>query len=202
MLDGATTLADVQAAARNVARGCLVGGAWQPGAVWTLHFYVHPEDDDDTYAGGDGEGDTPVALLRALRPLLAVPSLDNLVMTNLQWDAELVGALGEALPRTCTTLSLQGGSVTPVACMQLARSAPWLQELDLGGISVRAEAVITYFTSSRGPRSELRRLIVHNIVRAGHVSAARWARAWQDLRDLVQASGAGVELLIDGVDGV
>ncbi len=196
------SVADVRAAVDNVARRCPAGSAWRRPRedTWpTLHFMAL---NGPTFTRGGGEGDTPAVLLRALQPLLAAPGLRQLVVVDLAWDVELVLALGEVLPRTCTGLFLMDGSLALPACLQLAKGLPWLQALVLSHMHVHPHAVSAYVGSAAStqggvlpcgrPRLTLVR-VVRPLCPEGVRDEAHW-RDWEQVRDAVVGLGVGVEL--------
>ncbi len=131
VVDASVTVAEARAAAHNATRACTAGVQWPTRALnWcraSLSF--RPPQGSSTFTQGAGEGDTPAALLRALQPLLAAPSLLKLAVSDLTWDGEAATALGQALNRSCDVLAFENGSLTAAACVQLAKSVPWLGHL-------------------------------------------------------------------------
>ncbi len=113
---------------------------------WLSVWFAPPPTFSATFLGGPGRGDTPAALLRALRPLLlATPAPAYQVsISHLPWGAAEAEALGEALPRACRRLTLEGGSADARACAGLARVAPWLRELCLLNVAVAPSALLCY----------------------------------------------------------
>ncbi len=187
-LDHRTSVAEVQAAADNVARRCPAGGVWWDTGDnwWGAVAFNRPPDDAEPFAQGAGEGDTPVALLRALRPLLAAPGLARLWVYNLAWDVELVKALGEAVPRTCTALDLTVGAADLPACVQLAQSLPWLDEVCLCALAIPSPHAVTAYAAAAtcaagllfaDGRPRLRRVRVSSCcisLRLGGARQGRW----------------------------
>ncbi len=187
------TVAEVQAAADNVSLRSPLGGVWrQREQVRPSLLFTRPEV-GDIFTGGAGEGDTPAALLRALRPLLAVPGLSKLSVFNLAWDMELVQALGDALPRTCTSFCRHSGSLALPACVQLAVSLPWLEVLALGRVIASPQSVLCYLSAVKGVAAcqgwahALRELVV--TVREDE---GEWAETEADAAEL----GMGVDVTI------
>ncbi len=189
VVDKRTSVAEVQAAAHNATQRCPAGGVWggaERGCSRLLHFKASRSRG---FKRGAGEGDTPPALLRALRPLLvAVPGLTQLAVGGLAWDAELVQALGEVLPRTCTTLELRGRTFTVGAAVQLALSLPWLQELYLATMALAPAAFMAYasgvatLAGGLHVRPCLRRLRALQPVRADGVAHDRHMEGWGEHR--------------------
>ncbi len=145
--DGRTSVAEVQAAVDNVTRRCPGGGMWTVGGdAWPVLQLAVPDDNSATC--GAGEGDTPAALLRALQPLLAAPGLQRLSVAGLAWDAELVQVLGQVIPRTCTQLGLLHGSASLPACVQTARSLPWLEMFLLEKMDIHPPQAVTAYATA------------------------------------------------------
>ncbi len=198
-VDERTSLADVQAAACNVARGF----QWKVPAG-SPHVSFKRQPDGGAFARGAAEGDTPAALLRALGPLLAAAGLELLRLDGLAWDAELAQALGQALPHPCKRLLLATVSITLPACMQLAWSVPWLEEALLASMRVHPHAVTAYVAAAasapearlQGARPRLRRLLIQRPVRQEGVAVEAHRRDWEEARLAVAGMQAGVELSV------
>ncbi len=204
-----TQLADVQSDAalfaaptsgRSGAAGCAWpwrgGGGDDEGPV--LSFAPRAAG-GAAFAHGAAEGDTPAALLRALRPLLA--GLEGLCVMGLAWDVELVKVLGEVLPRTCTRLELVSGKLSSAACGQLPASLPWLERLGIHVLSLVAHALTMLLGRAVGQaeaqglqRPTLRRLQVSGMGTVGdhHV---HWI-VWDDARQALQAL-VGTDVVLD-----
>ncbi len=209
LLDARASVGEVQAAVDNVARGCPAGGAWRPEEADCKPGVSFLSPAGGTFARGASEGDTPAALLRALRPLLAAPGLRSLDIRRLAWDAELVRALGEVLPRTCRRLGVSHGSWALPASIQVPRSLPWLEELEFTRVVMHPQTVTSLVSCAAG-REEARRpddggLVLRKVTvvsPAPPVSAAgSWDEdaleyAWEEVEEVVQDSRVGVELVV------
>ncbi len=197
VVDEHTSVAGVQAAADNVTRRCPAGGVWtKPEGAWWPSVDFAP-DDSRTFTRGAGEGDTPAALLRALQPLLAAPGLQKLAVTDLAWDAELVKVLGQVVPRTCVRLRLQSGSLTAGAAVQLARSLPWLEELQLDLMDIHpphSVAVYVGAATSIPGGACLTEVGVTSPVRPEDVDAAAHLAAWVEVQETVRSLGVAFTL--------
>ncbi len=148
VVDELASVAEVQAAATNVATRCQAGWAWAQSPAHTLALWFI-QAGHATFVRGATEGDTPAALLRAMGPLLA--GLQELGISYVTWDVELSRALGEVLPRTCTELHFENGSFTrATALVELASSAPWLQSLHLNQVEVQPMAVALFVAAAKG----------------------------------------------------
>ncbi len=125
----------VRAAVANVTRRCPAGFRWAQGDATLVPWlaFVGPVDP---------------AVLQALQPLFA--PLTNVNVCSVAWDAGLVRALGEALPRTCTRLSLVWGSASREALEQVAHSLPWVQRVEFREQQVAPEDVVAYVHLARG----------------------------------------------------
>ncbi len=195
---GRTSVAEVQAAVDNVTRRCPAGGMWsKPKWAWLPSVQFIAPAGGGAFTRGAGEGDTPAALLRALRPLLAAPGLKELGIEGLAWDAALATALGEVLPRTRTRLTLGGGSLTASAAVQLARSLPWLRELELDRMDTQPPHAVTVYvgaaTSSPGGAC-LRAVEVASPVRRQGVDSEAHTAAWEEVQATVQSLGVAFTL--------
>ncbi len=197
-VDQHTSVAEVQAVVDNVARRCPAGGAWRPRKrTWpTLQFF--PPPGSALFARGAGEGDTPAALLRALQPLLAAPGLDTLAIMGLAWDVELVKVLGQVVPRRCTALCLYGGTAALPACVQLAKSLPWLQELLLTRMAIQPPQAVTAYVGAAtslpdallpGGRPRLTKVNVCRAARREGVDEEAHRERWEEAREAVESLG-------------
>ncbi len=197
-----TSVAEVQAAVDNVTRRCPAGGVWRPqqGKRPTLQFFIPANS--DTFTRGAGEGDTPAALLHALRPLLAARGVQQLGVSGLAWDMEAVQALGEVLPRTCAGLCLERGSLLLPACVQLASSQPWLEVVWFCELHVHPHAISMYVSSAvsradallPGGRAALREVHVYTPAGREGVGEEAHRRDWEQVRNAVVGLGVGVEV--------
>ncbi len=230
VIDGSTSVADVEAAAAAAAR-CPGGVAWRPGyhnfpcRLWfegprwadgSEHFFGDEDEYDDAlpFEHGATEADTPAALLRALRPLLAAVSpgrpgkAARMQVENAAWDVEAVRALGAALPATCTELVISNGRLPLLALVEVVHSLPQLEQLDICGVEVEPSSVWSYVTvvgalrralgaSGGGPR--LRRL------RVDVPEDAWWSEglnvegpvsSWKRMKKQAKGLANGVELVV------
>ncbi len=208
VVDEDITVAEAQAAVDNSLRRCPAGGAWtrQDQAMWpSLQF--PPPAGSTTFTRGAGEGDTPAALLRALRPLLAAPGLDSLAVQHLAWDAELVRVLGEVLPDTCTSLCLSGGSLALPACVQLAKSLPWLELITLSAVNVRPQSAIVYLSIVAAAFADLpeaddgdlaiEELHVHSPLCPEGEDRGAWKAEWRRVQEVVEELDMGLWLTLE-----
>ncbi len=198
--DGRAAVAELQAAVDNATRRCPAGVAWRPqGQFWPTLLFL-PQAGGGAFTRGAGEGDSPEALLRALQPLLAAPGLDKLAVLDLAWDVEVAQALGAVVPRTCTRLALNRGSLALTACVQLARSLPWLEVLCIHEMRVRPHAIcmlvgaLCSLVPLPGGRPMLNVVHVCRPVRPEDMSEDVHRAQWELLHDDVAGMGAGVEL--------
>ncbi len=196
VVDQHTSVAEVRVAADNAARYCPQGCAGGGGGCWPTLDFLAPAGLGGAFTQGAGEGDTPAALLRALRPPLA--GLSRLVVSGLAWDAGLVRALGEALPRTCVRLGLRWGSVMDDAGAQLALSLPWVQELWLHGTHVRPRCISAALCAASAlgsPVSALRLVSVKARSPPLGSGEAAWAEGWEGVRRVARALSLAVEVV-------
>ncbi len=188
-VSGDATVAEVEAAAANVQRNSRHGCAWAEEPDPEEHGLVFSPP-EGSRAFVPAPGTTTAALLRAASPLLAgaAGTLRTLQVCNVPWDVEEVRALGEALPRACTRLVLRGDSMTPLACVELAHSLPWLTEVELMWVAVDPAAVAAYVgllkgqAQGRGEDIPLRSL--HALCPTNEQR-----ETWAAVRVLVQAMG-------------
>ncbi len=190
-----TTVAEVEAAAANVQRNSRRGCTWVEDSHWDAQGLLFSRADGSMLPSDPfipAPGATTAALLRAASPLLAgaAGTPRTLQVYNVPWDVEEVRALGEALPRACTELSLWEGSVTPLACVELARSLPWLAHLSISSAEANPAAVAAYVgllkgqAQGAGQAMPLRSLGVFCIT-----NDQPEREAWAAVRVLVQAMG-------------
>ncbi len=94
------------------------------GAASLAHVRFPDGSGANEFKHGATPADTPLALLRALRPLLQGPRLH---FSGLRWDAPLL----RALPPTCRSLRLSGGEMPMMVLLEVLTRLPWLEELYL-----------------------------------------------------------------------
>ncbi len=185
---------EVRAAVANVTRRCQAGFRWEgatgPNTAPQLAVMLLRAAD-------------AAPVLRALQPLLA--PLPWLEVVSASWDAELVRALGEALPRTCTRLQLSQGDVPGAAQEQLARSLPWLRRVEFKAQQASPEHVLGYVRLARRLRVEggaagvavqLAEVVVVRPVRPGGVGEAQHKCEWDRAVRLVREEGRDVRLSV------
>ncbi len=186
---GSTPVEEVRAAAANVTRRCPAGFRWakSQGKPPSLSFP----------SWGGGVAADVAGVLRALQPLFA--SLTWFILSGVEWRVEQVKVLGEVLPRTCTRLGLTYGSTTRAALLQVVRSLPWVERLQLADQEMVPEDVVAYARLARRLKREdgggaaevrLEEVVVERPSRLVSVSEAEHKRQWRQAARAVREAGS------------
>ncbi len=222
VINSSTSVADAQAAATAAAR-CPAGMAWRLRGRhddYACVRFVGPpglgqDRVEEPFEHGATEADTPAALLRAMRPLVAALTLDaggkavTLIVDTLAWDVEAVREVGAALPTTCTKLVISNGRLPLPALVEVAYSLPQLERLAVGHTRLEPSAVMAYISvvgalrrmrweGSGGPR--LKRIEVdtpRSWEEEDEVGGSGWNR--ERMKRQAQELVEGLELRLMGV---
>ncbi len=188
-VDHGTPIREVRAAVANATRRSPAGFRWS--AIGNLK--------GSPCLMVRGSVDVP-AVLRTLQPLLA--TLAALEVTGVWWDAGLVKALGEVLPRTCTRLTLPCGSASKGGLEQVARSLPWLSKLQLEEQEVSPEAVVAYVRLARllkreggEGRPQVTTVVVERPTCPQGVAQQKHRQAWEQAAREACEAGSGTVVM-------
>ncbi len=189
---GGTPVQDVRAAVVNVTRRCPAGFQWAAQGRPRLALPGMARHD-------------LCAVLRALQPLFSL--FQSLGMECMEWDVEVVKALGEVLPHACTRLVLIGGCMSGEALEQVAHRLPWVRHLELREQEMSPEAVVAYvrlagrlkLEGAEGARAAVRleEVVVARPLGPEGVGEARHKQAWEEAVREVNAERGGVALRME-----
>ncbi len=126
---------EARAAAANLQRFCKAGHRWVPGDPGDVESATTVLCDEWFEAQGHGAtpDDAPAALLRALGPLFAGPSLACLAVCDLRWDEDAVRAMGQVRATShmegCARVCVCGGERAQHLFRHSSSSDAWARRL-------------------------------------------------------------------------